>query len=104
MADLSQVEWQNKLNADDDGLILDVRTPEECENGIIQNAIQLDIYQGQEFLNGLDNLDKNKHYYVYCKSGGRSAQACSIMKQLGFKKAYNLLGGITEWQGELVKN
>ncbi len=104
MADLSQIEWQNKLNSDENALVLDVRTSEECEAGIIPEAIQLDLYQGQEFLNGLDTLDKNKHYYVYCKSGGRSAQACSIMKQLGFKKAYNLLGGITEWQGELVKN
>ena len=104
MADLSQVEWRKRLEADTNATILDVRTSEECEEGIIPNAIQLDIYQGQEFLSGLDTLDKQMHYYVYCRSGARSAQACSIMKQLGFKKAYNLIGGIVEWQGELVKN
>ena len=55
-------------------------------------------------MNKLNELDKDKHYYVYCKSGGRSAQACAIMKQLGFKRTYNLLGGITSWRGEIIYN
>jgi rhodanese-related sulfurtransferase len=38
---------------------------------------------------------------VYCKAGGRSAQACAIMNQLGFEKTYNLLGGFTEWEGKV---
>jgi len=38
---------------------------------------------------------------VYCKAGGRSAQACAIMNQLGFKNAYNLVGGFSQWQGKV---
>ena len=45
--------------------------------------------------------DKDKNYYVYCRSGNRSGQACKIMNQLGFKNAYNLIGGMMQWQGEI---
>jgi rhodanese-related sulfurtransferase len=47
----------------------------------------------------LEELDKDKTYFVYCLAGGRSAQACGIMKQLGFEKVYNLVGGISQWEG-----
>ncbi|MGB2761319.1 MAG: rhodanese-like domain-containing protein, partial [Maribacter stanieri] len=41
-----------------------------------------------------------KNYYVYCRSGNRSGQACAIMKNLGFDTAYNLQGGFMNWEGE----
>jgi len=47
-------------------------------------------------------LDKTKKYYVYCRSGGRSGQACNIMQQMGFGNTYNLIGGIMEWEGPIV--
>ena len=84
--DLSQSEWKSKLENDPNAFILDVRTEEEWNEGIIPNAILNDIYKGQGFLYRLDELDKTKNYYVYCKSGGRSAQACAIMKQMGVEK------------------
>lgn len=101
MADLTQHEWTSKLTADDNAVILDVRTPEEVAEGIIPNAITIDIYKGQGFIYELEELDKSKTYYVYCRSGGRSGQACGIMNQLGFKNAYNLIGGFMEWKGEV---
>lgn len=100
--DLSQNEWQQKLAADTNAVVLDVRTDEEYQNGIIPNAIHNDIYKGQGFIYRLDELDKTKNYYVYCMAGARSAQACSIMKQMGFENVYNLVGGITNWEGEIV--
>ncbi|MEM5565514.1 rhodanese-like domain-containing protein [Psychroserpens sp. AS72] len=102
MADLTQQEWTTKLAADENAVILDVRTAEEVAQGIIPNAITIDIYKGQGFIYELEELDKSKTYYVYCRSGGRSAQACSIMNQLGFKNAYNLIGGFMEWKGEVA--
>lgn len=99
---LKQEDWVSQLKADNKAVILDVRTEEEWNDGIIRNAILLDIYKGQGFIYGLEELDKSKNYYVYCKAGGRSAQACSIMNQLGFENTYNLMGGITEWNGEVV--
>lgn len=100
---LKQEDWVSQLEADNNAVILDVRTKNEWEEGIIPNAINIDIYKGQGFIYEVDALDKSKNYYVYCKAGGRSAQACSIMNQLGFENTYNLLGGMMEWKGEVVE-
>lgn len=97
---LSQQEWAEKLAADDNAVILDVRTPEECAEGIIPNAINIDIYRGQGFVYAVQELDPSKNFYVYCKAGGRSQQACSIMNELGFENTYNLMGGFMNWEGE----
>lgn len=102
MADLTQVVWLEQLQNDTQALIVDVRTDEEVAEGIIPSAMQMDIYQTQEFVNKLQALDKTKNYYVYCKSGGRSGQACAIMNQMGIENAYNLVGGFTDWTGEVV--
>lgn len=100
MADLSQKEWEEQLGGDANAVVLDVRTEEEIEEGIIPNSINIDIYKGQEFIDALEKLDKSKNYYVYCRSGNRSGQACAIMKSIGFKNAYNLEGGFMNWEGE----
>lgn len=101
MANLSQTEWTEQLNADDNAVILDVRTEAEVAEKKIPNSINIDIYKGQGFVYQVEELDKSKNYYVYCRSGARSAQACSIMNQLGFDNTYNLLGGILEWTGDV---
>lgn len=102
MADLSQEDWKKQLEEDNNSVVLDVRTQEEVAEGIIPNALHIDIYKGQGFIYELEELDKTKNYYVYCRSGGRSGQACAIMSQLGFNNAYNLVGGFTEWQGNIA--
>lgn len=101
--DLTREQWQSQLNEDNDAVILDVRTDEEWQEGMIPNAQHIDIYQQQEFLDKVNSLDKLKSYYVYCRSGGRSGQACAIMNQLGFANTYNLLGGMMKWDGEVVR-
>lgn len=100
--DLSQQEWSLQLQKDSNAVILDVRTEEECSEGIIPNSINIDIYKGQGFIYKIEELDTTKNYYVYCKAGGRSAQACSIMKQLGFENTFNLSGGFMNWEGEVA--
>ena len=102
MEDLSQEEWASQLEEDANAVILDVRTDAEVAGGIIPNAIHIDIFKGQAFIDDVEALDKDKNYYVYCRSGNRSGQACAIMGQLGFANAYNLEGGILEWEGDLV--
>lgn len=103
MADLTQADWVEKLKKDDNAVILDVRTQEEVDEGKIPNALHIDIYKGQGFIDEVDKLDKTKTYFVYCRSGARSAQACAVMNQLGFEKTYNLLGGFSEWTGEVER-
>lgn len=100
MQDLTQDQWQKQIEQDTDGIILDVRTPHEVDEGIIPNAQHLDIQNAPAFMAGAQELDKSKSYYIYCRSGGRSAQACMILESIGFKKTYNLLGGFSEWTGD----
>jgi rhodanese-related sulfurtransferase len=100
---LTQEDWVSQFEADENAVILDVRTEDEFNEGFIANAINIDIHRGQDFVNEIENLDKSKNYYVYCRSGMRSAKACEIMNQLGFENAYNLIGGITEWEGEVIE-
>lgn len=102
MADLTQDEWAEQLQNDDNAFILDVRTPEEVEEGYIPGAKNIDIYLGQEFMDELQKLDKSKNYYVYCRSGNRSAQACALMNSIGIENAHNLEGGFNDWEGEVA--
>jgi len=101
--DLTQQQWAEELARNPEAIILDVRTPEEWEEGIIPGALMLDIYSGPEFMAGIQQLDKDKTYFVYCKAGGRSRQACDIMNLTGIGKTFNLLGGFSQWTGETTK-
>ncbi len=80
-------------------VILDVRTPEEFATGYIRGAVNLD-FKSSEFPGKLDELDKTKTYLVYCRAGGRSAKAMTMMKEKGFQRVYNLRGGVLEWTAQ----
>lgn len=97
--DLNQQDWWNDFQNDTNAVLLDVRTEEEVAEKAIPGAVHIDFYKGQEFLDGLEQLDKSKNYYVYCRSGNRSGQTCLLMQQIGFENAYNLVGGMNEWEG-----
>jgi len=89
---------QNNQN-NPDFVIIDVRTPEEFADGYIENASNIDFYSAT-FRDELNNLDKNKTYLTYCRSGGRSRNALDTMGELNFREAYNILGGINQWKTE----
>ncbi|MGV3459844.1 MAG: rhodanese-like domain-containing protein [Flavobacterium sp.] len=99
---VNQIEWWENAQADGDAVILDVRTADEYSRGIIPGAVNIDIYKGQGFIDEVEQLDKSKNYYVYCAAGARSGQACNVMHQMGFANAYNLIGGISQWDGPVV--
>lgn len=101
MADLSQEEWVEQLRKDENAFILDVRTDDEIGEGYIPKANHIDIYLGQGFIDELQKLDKSKNYYVYCRSGNRSGQACAIMNSIGIENTFNLEGGFMNWEGEV---
>lgn len=89
----------NEFAIDDfkDGVLLDVRTPEEYESGHLQDAINIDFFN-EAFESNLLKLDKDTKVYVYCRSGNRSAKTAKLMHQLSFKEVINLDGGIKAWQ------
>ena len=101
MINLSETEWVKLHDESEESVIIDVRTDDEFSTGYIEGAVNIDFYMGNEFISEIDKLDKSKSYFIYCKSGARSGQTCELMKQKGFKKVYNLEGGILGWTGEL---
>ena len=102
MSDLSQNDWAKALVENPEAVVLDVRTKDEFESGHIPNALNIDLRLGPGFIDKMNALDKNKFYYVYCRSGARSAQAVQVMRDLGFSETYNLIGGIIDWEGKTV--
>ena len=101
--DLSQDAWSLKQAQTKGSVIIDVRTPEEYETGHLLNSQLLDIQEPQTFLDNIKRFDKSRSYFIYCRSGSRSAMACQILKQQGILNCFNLLGGILDWQGEIKK-
>ena len=100
--DLEQEIWKNKLDSDSNSVTLDVRTPDEFNTSRISNSVNIDFYNPQLFMEEVQKLDKNVSYFVYCRTGVRSANSCLLMKELGFSKTYNLIGGIVDWNGEII--
>jgi len=99
MQNLNEQEWLMGYTADENAIIIDVRTPQEWNEGVIENAMLLNIFEAEAFMEKVATLDKSKNYYVYCRSGARSGQACQILNNNGIKKAHNLMGGIMSWTG-----
>ena len=100
--DISVIEAYNLIQKNKDNenfVIIDVRTPEEFTNEHIENARNLDYYS-ENFPDELDKLDRKKTYLIYCRSGKRSGNTLKIMKEVGFKKVFNMLGGIMQWKAE----
>jgi rhodanese-related sulfurtransferase len=79
--------------------IVDVRTPPEFEAGHIASAINVPLDQLQMFSPA---WDKKKPVVVYCATGARSVEAATYLAGAGFKKVYDLTGGLVAWTGELV--
>ena len=101
MKELAPDAWAELQEQTLESVILDVRTEEEFESGYIKGALNMDIRGGADFLASIESLDKSKSYFVYCRSGARSGQACQLMSQMGFSALYNLDGGVLAWEGDL---
>jgi rhodanese-related sulfurtransferase len=101
MNELAPDAWSKLQEQTLESVILDVRTEEEFESGYIKGAMNMDIRGGADFLASIESLDKSKSYFVYCRSGARSGQACQLMSQMGFSALYNLDGGVLAWEGDL---
>jgi rhodanese-related sulfurtransferase len=77
--------------------IVDVRTQMEFEEGHVEGAVLIDYYL-PNFEDELKKLDRSKAYLVYCRTARRSDDAVLIMKKMGFREVYNMVGGIVGWK------
>ena len=99
---LDSESFSEKFKSDSQGVLLDVRTSQEFSAGHIPDSKLIDIYL-PTFAEKISELDKEKNYYVYCRSGNRSYHAGVFMLQQGFKTVYNLADGILDWHEHLER-
>jgi rhodanese-related sulfurtransferase len=83
-------------------ILIDVRTPQEFEQGHLENSVNINIAD-RSFKEEVGKLDRSEPVYVYCKVGGRSAKAASILREMGFEEVYDLEGGIRNWEKSGMK-
>lgn len=85
-----------KMSSKKRNKVIDVRTPEEVEEGQLAGAMNIN-FLGENFSQEIAALNKNKTYLLYCRSGARTRKAADQMQKAGFKRIYMLEGGITAW-------
>jgi rhodanese-related sulfurtransferase len=90
-------ELIQKNKGNNNFVILDIRTPEEFRDGHIEGAVNVD-FRSPNFGTEIDRFDKNKTYFVYCRTGNRSHDALNLMGPLGFHSIVRLEGDITGWK------
>lgn len=74
--------------------VLDVREVEEIAEGTVLDAQTIPL---GALARMHDELDRGRTYVILCRSGKRSAQACTLLQSAGFADVYNLRGGINAW-------
>jgi rhodanese-related sulfurtransferase/rubrerythrin len=84
-------------------LLIDVRQPQEYAAGHIAGAQLIPLPEIEE---RLDELGQDTNLILYCRTGGRSAVAAALIKDSGPRQGllYNLVGGITGWEGKNLKD
>ena len=93
MADITAAELQQRLQAGETPIIIDVREPWEFEEGRIAGTQNIPLNSLPEKLDDLADW-KEQEVIVHCKSGGRSASAKAFLTQQGFTNVRNLEGGM----------
>lgn len=96
---ISAEVFTEKLATEHGAIILDVRTPPELADGYIEGATNID-FKAADFKDKISTLDKEATYFVYCAGGGRSRNAADLMKELQFKKVYDLADGFNGWKSK----
>jgi rhodanese-related sulfurtransferase len=92
---LDGLEFKEKFAVTQGAMLVDVRTAGEFSGGTIKGARNID-FMSASFKEQFLKLDKNKEYFLFCRSGNRSGQACHTLLKEGYK-VYNLDGGIGAW-------
>lgn len=78
-------------------ILVDVRTPEEYQQGHIKGARLMDFYSA-EFHAQLQTLPQDRPVILYCRSGRRSDEAMKFLASIGYSRVHNLHGGIVAWK------
>ena len=84
-----------------EALLLDVRTPEEWNDGHLEGASHADYWgDEQAFQAAMDAIPRDRPVLVYCAGGGRSGLTAKELIKAGHHEVYNLENGISGWIAE----
>lgn len=99
--EISVEELNEQIQNSEDIFLLDVREPHEYQINNINNGYLIPL---NDLANRINELDSSRKIVAYCKVGGRSAKAVEFLKNSGFKKTKNLVGGIDAWAQKIDRN
>nr|WP_320147209.1 rhodanese-like domain-containing protein [uncultured Anaeromusa sp.] len=98
---ITAAEAKQKMAANQQAVVLDVRTAEEYHEKHLPNAVLLPLAEVKEKAATV-LPDKSAEILVYCRSGNRSRQAAVLLLELGYGSVYDF-GGIQDWPYEVVQ-
>jgi rhodanese-related sulfurtransferase len=96
---INALTFHKKIDSIQNVQLIDVRTPLEYNNQHLENSLNID-WNGETFEEEIRKLDKKNPVFVYCMKGGRSRKASKRLHDLGFKKVYELDGGVISWNNQ----
>ncbi len=95
--EISAGEALQRLTGSSPPLFVDVREPDEWEEGHIPGAIYTGRGRLEQRIEGLVP-DKSRPLVVYCSAGNRSVFATKALEELGYEDVVNLAGGFSDWK------
>jgi UPF0176 protein len=93
-------ELQDKLNNNEDIVLLDTRNEYEVRLGTFEDAVDLNLDSFRDFPNKIMSLDqkmKNKEIVMFCTGGVRCEKASALMLKNGFKNVKQIDGGVIKY-------
>jgi molybdopterin/thiamine biosynthesis adenylyltransferase/rhodanese-related sulfurtransferase len=95
--EISTVQAHERLESQDGSLFVDVREPDEWDEGHIPDAVYTGRGRLEQRIEGLVP-DKSRPLVVYCSAGSRSAFAVKVLEELGYENVVNLASGFQDWK------
>jgi molybdopterin/thiamine biosynthesis adenylyltransferase/rhodanese-related sulfurtransferase len=95
--EISTVEAHERLASEDGSLFVDVREPDEWDEGHIPDAVYTGRGRLEQRIEGLVP-DKSRPLVVYCSAGNRSAFSVKVLEELGYENVVNLASGFSDWK------
>ena len=95
--EISTVAAHERLASEDGSLFVDVREPDEWDEGHIPKAVYTGRGRLEQRIEGLVP-DKSRPLVVYCSAGNRSAFSVKVLVELGYENVVNLASGFSDWK------
>ncbi|WP_424765655.1 rhodanese-like domain-containing protein [Paenibacillus sp. sgz302251] len=97
--EMTTAELQSQLKEGRTINLIDVREPDEWQEGHIKEARSIPLSELQERMDELNQGDQD--IVLICRSGGRSGKACDFLQAQGYK-VVSITGGMLAWPGDVV--